>query len=360
LVIDVWYPAEAAPRQGSADYLPDFAALRRAAGEEGLRAEFGPAYEALAAGRIRTHSVENAPFARRLGHCPVLIFSHGFGVLSRTYTGQLEDLASHGYVVAAIAHTYETMATVFPDGRVVLFASEPWKASQASEESAIAYEDKRMKTWADDIRFVLDELQHQDRRRPRREPFAGHLDLRRVGAFGHSTGGRAAALSCRNDPRVRACLNQDGLARFSPFDRGSIPALNQPFFLLLAQPPRTPPTDEELARMGLTRSTAETFVKQLRAGQDAAMETTGRGSYRVTLALPGISHSSFSDRPTLLAVDDADRRQEAVRNLQTIRAYTLAFFEKSLRGTRNTLLDGMQTDAAIMVEPFPGGRRGQR
>src|SRR5207247_10658468 len=118
-----------------------------------------------AAGRLRAPSVGNAPFAGRLGRCPVLICSHGFGVLSRTYTSQLEDLASHGYVVAAIAHTYETMATVFPDGRAVALATEPWKASQTSEEASIAYENGRMKWWADDISFVLDALEHEARRR---------------------------------------------------------------------------------------------------------------------------------------------------------------------------------------------------
>jgi len=356
----VWYPAEAAPGQASAEYLPDFAALRHVVGEAGLRAEFGLAYEALANGRLRTHAVENAAFARHLARCPVLIFSHGFGVLSRTYTGQLEDLASHGYVVAAIAHTYETMATVFPDGRAVPFASEPWEASRTTEESSMAYQDDRMKSWAGDIRFVIDELQREDRRGPRRAPFAGHLDFRRVGAFGHSAGGRAAALACRNESRVRACLNQDGLARFSPFDRGSIRGLEQPFLLLVAQPPPTPPTDEELARMGLTRSAAEALIHQLHAGQDAAMESTGRGSYRVTLAMPGMYHSSFTDRPLLQAVDDPGKRQEAVRNLGTIRAYTLAFFEKSLRGARTTVLDRMHTDETVKVEAFPRGGRTPR
>ena len=83
------------------------------------------------------------------------------------------------------------------------------------------------------------------------------------------------------------------------------------------------------------------------------METTGRGSYRVTLTRPGVSHSSFGDRPLLQAVGDPDKSQEAVRNLQTIRAYTLAFFDKSLRGARNTVLDRVSTEATVKVEPFP-------
>ncbi|MCP3144937.1 alpha/beta hydrolase [Pyxidicoccus xibeiensis] len=40
--------------------------------------------------------------------------------------------------------------------------------------------------------------------------FTGRLDLDRVGAFGHSFGGSAAAEACRTDARVKAGLNMDG------------------------------------------------------------------------------------------------------------------------------------------------------
>jgi predicted dienelactone hydrolase len=95
LMVDVWYPAQ--PGTGSpAEYLPGFDALRRAVGDDALRREFGPAHGAVASGRVRTYAAESASFARELGRCPVLVFSHGFGVLSRLYSGQLEDLASQG------------------------------------------------------------------------------------------------------------------------------------------------------------------------------------------------------------------------------------------------------------------------
>src|SRR5688500_2348876 len=50
---------------------------------------------------------------------------------------------------------------------------------------------------------------------------AGHLDLRKVGALGHCSGGRAAAAACRDDRRFRACLNQDGLVMMQPYDRAA-------------------------------------------------------------------------------------------------------------------------------------------
>ena len=75
----------------------------------------------------------------------------------------------------------------------------------------------RLRWWADDIRFVLNELTRENRIGSSRLPFAGRLDLARVGAFGHSAGGQAAAHACQIDRRLRACLNQDGLSGFAPY-----------------------------------------------------------------------------------------------------------------------------------------------
>jgi hypothetical protein len=36
------------------------------------------------------------------------------------YTAQLEDLASHGYVVAAITRSYDGIVTLFPVSRHIL------------------------------------------------------------------------------------------------------------------------------------------------------------------------------------------------------------------------------------------------
>ena len=351
LVVDVWYPAERQADGRLADYLPDFRALQRVVGEKGLREHFRSAYAAVGRGPA-THTFEGAPFARRLNHGPLLIFSHGFGMLSRAYTAQLEDLASHGYVVAAIAHTYETLATVFPDGRVAAFADEPWKANSGTEETSIAYGNLRQREWAADMRFVLAMMSREAGAWGSAPPFAGRLDLARVGVFGHSAGGAAAAAACRDDARFRACLNQDGLARNQPYDRGSGAGLTQPFLLFMRPRPAGLPPDEELARMGLTRETAAALIRQLDAEQDATMEKTGRGSYRVSLSMPGVSHDSFSDLAMFGAESHPAKRQEAVRNLQTIRAYTRAFFDESLRGARQTVLD---RDAApgVKVERFP-------
>ena len=50
---------------------------------------------------------------------PVVVFTHGYTGTFTDYTYIFEDLASRGYVVASVDHTYEATAVAFPDGRFV-------------------------------------------------------------------------------------------------------------------------------------------------------------------------------------------------------------------------------------------------
>ena len=89
-------------------------------------------------------------------------------------------------------------------------------------------------------------------------PFAGHLDLDHVGAFGHSFGGIAAAHACQIDRRIKACLNEDGVVAKKPFyldARGW--GLDQSFMLILRDPPTRPLSDAEVAAMKMSRQRLE-------------------------------------------------------------------------------------------------------
>ena len=68
------------------------------------------------------------------------------------------------------------------------------------------------------------------------QAFAGHLDLSRIGAFGHSIGGAAAVLAAARVPAIRAAANLDG-------DFAGAAAVEQPRVPLLyitSQPPNRP------------------------------------------------------------------------------------------------------------------------
>ncbi|WP_370947013.1 alpha/beta hydrolase family protein [Amycolatopsis sp. cg5] len=156
--------------------------------------------------RLRTHSRADAPALPSARGWPLVVLSPGAGNSRTTLTTLAEQLASQGFVVAAIDHAYEAFNVEFPGGRMLTClpcAAEgnPWPAGIESR--------------AGDVSFVLDSLLGQ------RSP---HIDRERIGMAGHSAGGAAAALAMAADRRIKAAIDLDG-----PFYRPV--ALDRPFAL---------------------------------------------------------------------------------------------------------------------------------
>jgi Platelet-activating factor acetylhydrolase, isoform II len=363
LMVDVWYPAESASAP-VAEYL-DRSAFDQPRSAERLKGYLRTAYDAIKAGLVRTHAIEGAPFAHSAKRSPVLVFSHGGGEARETYTAQLEDLASHGYVAAAITHTYEAVLAIFPGGRHVVLTPKRWPPPMASAIEGLPPSQEanpdRLRWWADDIRFVLDELTRENRNGSSLLPFAGRLDLARVGAFGHSAGGQAAAHACQIDRRLRACLNQDGLSGFAPYYLDTLGwGMDQAFLLIERAPKTDPPTDKELAAMKMTRSQAYELLAKLKARHDATLRNTGKASYRVVFENKKTTHADFTDLPLLQSRDDAEAETRA-RLLGVVRNYNRAFFDKNLKGMKSTLLDGNAVSEFVeAVEKFEPAKRPRR
>ena len=97
-------------------------------------------------------------------------------------------------MVVAIDHPGDAEIVEFPDGHLV------FPTSQMDIQKAFTVR-------VADARFVLDELAGLERS----GVFKGRLDLGRIGMFGHSLGGAAAASTMLVDRRVRAGADLDGL-----------------------------------------------------------------------------------------------------------------------------------------------------
>jgi predicted dienelactone hydrolase len=333
LMVDVWYPAESS-NVVPADYL-DVVAYEKALGSDGFQNFFREASDTLRQG-VKTHAFAAAPYARAAAQSPVLIFSPGGGMVREVYAAQFEDLASHGYVVAAISHPYDAIVTLFPDGRQIAYSEKRWPTTPSVEGEANL---NQLEWHANDIRFVLDELTRANLAISSALPFAGHIDLSHVGAFGHSFGGIAAAHACQLDRRFTACLNEDGVVAKRPLfldDRGW--AMDQPFMLILHDPPTRPLTDEQIAQMKMSRQRVEALARRLDADQEAALRNTGKDSYRVRLRSEKVAHMDFSDLPLLAAHDRSDAEKRSAI-LATVRSYVLAFFDQYLKGANSQRLN---------------------
>src|SRR5262245_59471233 len=161
-------------------YYPDLAELRKNP-EIGptIANYFGALLQPLINNSVRSNVYDNAPVAQEGKPFPVLLFSHGLGQSPFTYGIQLEDLASHGYVVVAISHVGDALAISIPGGASAPFV--PWGAAASTY-------DVHQRLFVEDLVFTLDQITVLSR--DARSRFNGVLDLDRVGAFGHSIGGR--------------------------------------------------------------------------------------------------------------------------------------------------------------------------
>src|SRR5215216_1171618 len=170
---------------------------------------------------VKTNSKENLQIADREQSYPVILFSHGAGTTMEVQTSQSEDLASHGYIVVAIDHTYVSAGTVFPDR--IVSAKEATTNFNVVEPAEIITQ-----IMADDSSFVIDTLEELNGGKIE-SIFKGKLDLERIGAIGHSVGGAVAYNLAINDRRVKAAMDLDGVVFLTP--KGNPKAVT-PFLML--------------------------------------------------------------------------------------------------------------------------------
>jgi len=224
LMIKVWYPSK--ETGGKKDLYVD------KAGRNGFAQKYGlPPSMFNYLDKVETNVYRNIQIADE--SFPVLIFSHGYNSKANGYYALLSELASQGYVVFAINHTYESTGTTFLDGTLKYFDYEyasqiesgTWDMMEPVIEafkSDLSFEDRHpivqkglttyfvrdmVERWAEDIVDVVNELDEWNNT----GFFKGKLDLFNVGVLGHSRGGGAAGESLLIDSKIKAGANIDGV-----------------------------------------------------------------------------------------------------------------------------------------------------
>lgn len=241
---------------------------------------------------VRTNSVADArPAGRRL---PLVVLSPGYTKPRTTLTALAEDLASHGYVVAVVGHTYENSGTSFPDGRFVGCASCEVPHDQAFWE-------KLELGRAADVSFVLDQLTHGT--------WGRIVDPSKIGMAGHSVGGASTIPAMVGDDRIKAGMNIDGTTMYEIPD----PGLDRPFMFMSHQ-------------LAPTACTADNPSWE----RDWAQMT----GWKRWAEVAGTQHASFTDIG--LFADqwgvDIGATTTAARTQAITRATVNAFFDQHLRG----------------------------
>ena len=314
-MVQIWYPAVPKPEDQPAPWMS--------------RADiYGPAISTFLKlpsfflnhlSLAKTPAFLDSPIAGTETPYPVILFSHGWDGFSGQNTGQMIQLASRGFFVVAVNHTYGAVATVFPDGRIAYNNPEalPEGIPDAEYEAAAR---KLVDQWAGDLSFTLDQLHL--RNADAADPYYSKLDFNRVGVYGHSTGGGAAIQFCGSDPRCTSLLGMDPFMR--PVSTEVLTyGVTHPAFFMFSQ-----------GWADLVDSRNNQLFNQF---HPHVPESKG------AIYIKGTKHYDFSDLPMLSPIAPQLGLKGPLnggRVTEIVNAYLIDFFEMTLNGKPSALFSG--------------------
>ncbi|HET9801773.1 MAG TPA: hypothetical protein VFP96_00920 [Candidatus Acidoferrum sp.] len=316
----VWYRAEQTEHSGSGSQPRKIVVQFWYPAAIGQSGAFAPYRDAGAGTRmtkylqlVKTHAKQGAKLDGSQQKFPLLIFSPLWNSGRSPYAFFYEELASQGFIVAAVEH--------LPDF--------PREADEIENMEKIGELDSRATKRALDLVFVLDKITELNHADPE-NLLAGKVDLDRVGVLGHSFGGAASVEACYLDKRFKSAVDLDG-AVYGAVGYASTP---QPIFYFVSDGLRdiapllnSPNKDDR----------DDGIMEQLDRDRKIKWLHQYGGYY---LRVRNSLHLDFTDRPRysrikrLTMTSKLDPKMEEEVYLK----YTLAFFEQTLNGKDEPLL----------------------
>ena len=221
IMVQAWYPSENSDSIGTNSYM-DFMNLRsKTLASAGKIPAFLPSHLNM----ISTNTRSDVACSDKLDKYPVLIFSHGITGSRHLHQILFEHLASKGYIVFALDHSFDANLTIFPDGKIADYRSEI-----TGHPDSILIREKQINTRAFDIGFIIDQIRKIETGIIDSK-LSGRLDLDRVALGGHSYGGATAILASHNHEIIKACVVLDGWISPIP-DEVISEGINVPFLFV--------------------------------------------------------------------------------------------------------------------------------
>lgn len=331
LVVQFWYPTDD-PDGARAPYAP--------AGEAEALQSFYPVPPG--AFLAETNSTRDA--AVQPGRHTVVFFGHGLCASRTDSTILAEELASHGYIVAAFGSTGESAAVELADGSVVGPVDPAFCAAGADPFSpdGQAVLTRLLDVRVTDVRAVADILEDAaegDATAADMLPpgLAAAIEPGGFGIYGHSFGGGTAAAVLSVDDRFVAGIDLDGFIIGPVATAG----LDDPF-LVIGSSYHDPLSDPSWA----------SFLPNLR-GWRAWWTLADAGHYRF-IDLGGSAHRWGLDQ-TLRSQDPTTWGQvfgdvDDAQSQAALRAAVVGFFDVFLRAADDDRLAEVLSDHPVLVD----------
>ncbi|XP_066561619.1 platelet-activating factor acetylhydrolase isoform X2 [Amia ocellicauda] len=191
----------------------------------------------------------NAPF-KPSGKYPVIIFSHGLGAFRSLYSGICTEIASQGFIVAAVEHRdgsssatyyYKDKSSTENSSSSVSNLEETWLYYRALQptEPEFQLRNKQVQQRANEcikaLNLLTDINTGSSVNNVLRLPFdwsklKGSMDLCKTAVMGHSFGGATVIESLSKEPKFKCGIALD--AWMFPLNDDVYPRVNQPILFI--------------------------------------------------------------------------------------------------------------------------------
>jgi len=176
---------------------------------------------------LKGYAQPNAQIINTKPNYPIIISLPGIG--GPAFNSDLEEVASWGYIVAAIYPTYDVDGVMFNDDKIIGLNPELRNyVAQNDRDNIYAYRGRAHQIWLQDVKFVLQELQKINH--DSASMFFNKLDFNRLGILGVSHGGAVAIDFCRDNEICKAGIDMDGWTKTANTEQG----FNKPFMFLMS------------------------------------------------------------------------------------------------------------------------------
>ncbi|KAF7547426.1 hypothetical protein G7Z17_g7748 [Cylindrodendrum hubeiense] len=267
-------------------------------------------------------SIKGCSSKSKIPKYPLAVFSPGSGISRLLYSNMARSLASRGYVVITVDHTYDGVVVEFPDGSVIETADIPEEGDDLINLTKVR---------AQDLSFVVSQLENSSSRSSLLKGLPGKIDFNNIVVYGHSLGGSTAAVALLSDSRIRGGVDLDGRFVDPALSKGP----KQPFMMLGRPDHRT------------EDSTWAPFYNNTRGP-------------KVELAVVGTLHGSYTDVPLVITALGlpAEVKDQVSSVIGTIDAEKLekilfktlsAFFTYVFEGKPKTFLNAVKASSELSI-----------
>lgn len=343
LMVQIWYPAQNIAGKKPLQLMPDGNAFFvESLREDTVKNEKASRFISDYLKYVKSHSYENAEVSDASNTYPMILLSHGLAMSRLMYISQAENLASQGYIVVGIDYTYYAAATKFPDGRIACFDMSTLPSDDKKDYEHMG---KVCEVLQKDGEYIIDQFTKINNGEID-GILKGKIDLKNIGALGHSMGGGLSYELCYSDSRIKAGVDLDGLI----YNVDNVKGLNKPFLFFyadLSMKKNKMITNHQVPdqMQNMNEKDQEYMLNIYKHIYETMDETVKNGGY--IIHIKGSEHNNYTDLPLFTPMANAMGLAGTIngkRGSGIINRYVLEFFDKYLKGKDSELLSNPSSE----------------